>query len=72
MAVLVLTCKSVTIKTWDSLPRKASSRMRRCCFSEIPESLNVFNSEAASKGNFNGLSSLIWVVIDCQLAKVMH
>ena len=32
--------------------------MRRCCFSEIPESLEVFNSEATSNGNFNGRSSL--------------
>ena len=32
--------------------------MCRCCFPEIPESLNVFNSEAASNGNFDGLSSL--------------
>ena len=32
--------------------------MRRCCFSEIPESLDVFNSEATSNSNFNGLSSL--------------
>ena len=32
--------------------------MRRCSFSEIPESLDVFNSEATSNSNFNGLSSL--------------
>ena len=32
--------------------------MRRRCFSEIPESLDVFNSEATSNSNFNGLSSL--------------
>lgn len=44
-------------KTWGSLPPKASSRMRRCCFSEIPESLDVCNSEAASNDNLNSRSS---------------
>jgi len=32
--------------------------MRKCCFSEIPEALNVFISDAASNGNFDGVVSL--------------
>jgi len=32
--------------------------MRKCCFSEIREGLNVFNSDAASNGNFDGVISL--------------
>jgi len=32
--------------------------MRKCYFSEIQEGLNVFNSDSASNGNFDGVISL--------------
>jgi len=33
--------------------------MRRWCFSEIPDSFDACNSEAASNGNVKGLSSSV-------------
>jgi len=32
--------------------------MPKCCFSEMREGLNVFNSDAASNGNFDSVISL--------------
>ena len=60
--------------TWGSLPRKASSKMRSCCFSEILESLDVFNSEATSNGNFKGpLKYLLMPLLGKnQLAITLH
>jgi len=38
--------------------KKLSNYSSYCSLSEVPEGLNVFNSDAASNGNFDGIVSL--------------